>query len=912
MQQMTSGLPQQMLLLPRWVCWQRTTDPKRPDKPRKVPMAADGNGKAACNRPATWGNYTQAAATCLAKGYDGLGFMLGDGVFGIDLDHCLQGGQPNELARDILNRVPTYTEISPSGSGLHLLALGSLPEGNRGRRSVALELYGDGRYFTMTGQQLPGTPGELREASAVLPGIIADYIDQPKQAAQTNQHTPQPVDVLALDNEKLLNKIRASSQGAAFCALWRGDTSAHNGDASAADMALCNMLAFWTGKDAVRMDELFRKSGLMRAKWDEKHGPDTYGAMTTGKAIEDCKAVYTGKRPQVAPADEFSPFYPFEQTYAQIEGFCSEYGKLLQEKINPSTGEVTLSPLANFTPIIREEITRDDGLDTRKELVIDAISTTGRVFPYAIVPAKSFAGMGWVTEKFGVEANIYAGQNKRDQLRFAIQAASVPGMERSTVYSHSGWRMIDGVMCYLYNGGAIGKDGLSVELEGNLAAYALPDTGAPLVEAINSSQSFLDLGVMRVTAPLLCAMYLAPVCSFLRDGGYAPAFIPFVAGATGTHKTTICALALSHFGQFSNKQPPASFSDTANSVRHKAFLLKDAPLLVDDYHPNTDPKSRARMAETAQQLARAWGDQSERGRMQSDMTVKLAEPPRGLGIMSGEEVPDIGESGIARFYVVDIQQGDVPVSDTLTQLQTAARKGLLAQAMRGFIQYIQPQASTLPERLAASFEAYRAEAIRRMPGAHGRTHESIAWLMIGASCMLGFWTSQGMITSEEARVLSTSIMAALLENAGEQQKSLSGENPVGLFINGLRELLATRAVYLLNVDSTDTYQMGDVLSNRIGDLVGYVDARNASPRLVYLLPQVAYGAVQRLFKEQGSIFPISRPQLWKRLHEQGLLVTRQSTKGEELTPTKNVGGCSQRMVWLRVADILGDNQQIEV
>lgn len=318
------------------------------------------------------------------------------------------------------------------------------------------------------------------------------------------------------------------------------------------------------------------------------------------------------------------------------------------------------------------------------------------------------------------------------------------------------------------------------------------------------------------------------------------------------------------------------------------------------------------MAETAQQLARAWGDQSERGRMQSDMTVKLAEPPRGLGIMSGEEVPDIGESGIARFYVVDIQQGDVPVSDTLTQLQAAARKGLLAQAMRGFIQYIQPQASALPERLAASFEAYRAEAIRRMPGAHGRTHESIAWLMIGASCMLGFWASQGAITGEDARALSTGIMAALLENAGEQQKSLRGENPVGLFINGLRELLATRAVYLMNTGTNDTYQAGDVLSNRMGDLVGYVDPQTSSPWLMYLLPQVVYGAVQRLFKEQGSIFPISRPQLWKRFREQGLLITRQGVKGEEMTPTKCVGGCSQRMVWLRAADVFGDNQQMEV
>ena len=908
MQSIANSFPASLLDMPRWVCWKRVTDSKRPNKPRKVPMAANGNSKAACNRPSTWGAFSQASETCTRKEYDGLGFMLGDGVFGIDIDHCLSDGQPNELAREIINRVPTYAEISPSGTGLHLLALGSLPNGNRGRRKGALEIYGEGRYFTVTGEQLPGTPSELCEASAVLPGIIADYIDsKPKQADnRAVKASSQPVDVLALDNEKLINKIRASSQGAAFCTLWRGDTSAHNGDASAADMALCNILAFWTGKDSTRMDELFRQSGLMRPKWDETHGPDTYGAMTIGKAINDCKAVYTGKRPQLQPVDEFSVFYPFEQAYAKIEGYCSERGKLLQEKTDKSTGEITYIPLATFTPLIREEITRDNGAEARKEFIVDAISTSGRVFPSTTVPAKSFSGMSWVAEAFGAEANIYAGQNKRDQLRFAVQAASIPNMERRTVYSHSGWREINGRQCYLFNGGAIGTAGLSVELEGNLSAYSLPETNIPLLDAIQASKSFLDIGTLHVTAPLLCAMYLAPLCSFLRESGFAPAFVPFVAGRTGTHKTTICALALSHFGRFSNKQPPASFSDTANSIRHKAFLLKDMPLLVDDYHPNTDQRSRARMAEIAQQLARAWGDQSERGRMQSDLTVKLAEPPRGLGIMSGEEVPDIGESGIARFYAIDIHPGDVPITPALTALQNKARSGALIRAMRGFIEYIQPQTSGLSERLAGLFEYYRAEAIKRMPKAHGRSHESIAWLMVGAACMLGYWLDNGVITDEERNQFTLTIQAALVENANEQQKSLRGENPVTLFLNGLRELLHSNAVRLAHIEKDGSIPIGGY-----DDLVGYADTIGAPNRLVYLFPQVAYASVQKLFRDQGNAFPINRTQLWKRLREQDILITRQGTKGEELTPTKCIGGHSQRMVWLRAADVFGEDEQME-
>src|SRR6185369_1853678 len=63
-------------------------------------------------------------------------------------------------------------------------------------------------------------------------------------------------------------------------------------DRSAADLALCNLLAFWTGRDATRMDRLFRGSGLMREKWDSRRGETTYGGQTIARAIAACVDVY--------------------------------------------------------------------------------------------------------------------------------------------------------------------------------------------------------------------------------------------------------------------------------------------------------------------------------------------------------------------------------------------------------------------------------------------------------------------------------------------------------------------------------------------------------------------------------------------------------------------------------------------
>ena len=859
-----NDFPQELLAMPRWVCWQRQPDPKHPDKPRKVPMAADGRGNAKVNAPKTWGTYEQAASTLAQRSYSGLGFMLGAGIIGVGIDHCVVEGEISPFAQEIMAQLPTYTELSPSGTGLHMLMRGEMPQG---RRKGQLEIYGDGRYFTVTGQSV-GENKELFDGTQAVEALLQRYM------ASTPPHKA-PVSVLEMDNQKLIAKIESSKQGSQFKALMQGN---HGGDASAADIALCNILAFWTGKDAARMDDIFRQSGLMRLKWDERHGRDTYGNLTIEKAIAECKDTYTGHKPRPEPAQEGSPFYPYEQAYNAVDGYACQRGRVLAERVLQG-GEAVYTPLSNFAPLIKEEITRDDGVECRKEMRVEAIGEDGRPFPPAIVPAAKLTGMAWVLTDLGTRANIHAGQNKKDQLRNAMQSASLPGLMQSTVYSHTGWRKIGGKWLYLYHGGAIGAAGLSVELEGNLAAYSLPP-----VEAVNakaSSRAFLDMGALRITAPLLCTMYLAPLFHFMKEAGCAPAFIPFVAGATGTRKTTITTLALSHFGNFNPKQPPASFADTVNSIRRKAFVLKDMPLLVDDYHPNTDRRSRAAMCGAAQQLARAWGDHAERGRMQSDLTVKQTEPPRGMGIMSGEDVPDTGESGVARLYVIDVKAGDVYVDDALTLLQEQAARGVLAQAMRGYIEQLAIRANELPQALHGLFTAHRRDVMNRMPSTHGRIQEAVACLMVGMDFMAEYL---GCVDMKEA------IVQALIENATEQQSYIGSEKPVDLFMNSLRELLSTKRAHIQNIG--DPFIDAEIVGCCQGDRV-------------YLYASTAYKMVFQHCIAQGGGFPISKGQLWKRMNEQGLLETR----GKELTLVKSIGGMNQRVLPLPKAAILGEEVQ---
>ena len=121
-----------------------------------------------------------------------------------------------------------------------------------------------------------------------------------------------------MDDEALLERMYASRSGDAIRALMAGDCSAQGGDRSAADMALCSHLAFWCAGDASRMDRIFRRSGLMRDKWDSRRGGTTYGAQTIERAIEGCTEFY---RPRERRADR--PSRPARTSRANDKNMCS-------------------------------------------------------------------------------------------------------------------------------------------------------------------------------------------------------------------------------------------------------------------------------------------------------------------------------------------------------------------------------------------------------------------------------------------------------------------------------------------------------------------------------------------------------------------------------------------------------------
>jgi len=305
----SAAIPEEMRDADRWLCWRRE---ERDGKPTKVPYRARVTGLrlASSTDPKSWTSYIIAKRAVAANPkLEGLGFALGDGWVGIDLDHAIDptAGELAAWAAEIVADLDSYTELSPSGTGIHIIARGTVTDDRAKKVPMPdggeLECYAHGRYFTVTGKQW-GVCSVVEERTEQLAELVAHYMVKPK-AEPKRSPVRQQQEVGEAD---LLDVARRAKDGADFAALYdRGDLSAHENDHSRADLALCSKLAFYFGGDPSRMDSAFRGSALMRPKWDEQHGAKTYGAMTVDKAREGQTEFYTPRRngkPQAKPAAE--------------------------------------------------------------------------------------------------------------------------------------------------------------------------------------------------------------------------------------------------------------------------------------------------------------------------------------------------------------------------------------------------------------------------------------------------------------------------------------------------------------------------------------------------------------------------------------------------------------------------------
>ncbi len=299
-----SELPDTLVSRDQWLCWRSE---ERDGKMTKIPVDPASGTFASTTDSATWSDFETARdrAASTTTEATGIGFVfIDDGpIVGVDLDDCRirETGKTREWATDIIKRLDSFTEISPSGTGYHVLVEGSLPEGRN--RKGDIELYETARFFTVTGDHYKGTPKDIKYRKQPLREIHDEYV-APSDDGSESRSSESDTNTLSndsgsgpipnsLSDHELLKRAKNAANGEKFSRLWRGNTSGYESH-SEADMALCSMLAFWTGGEASQLDRLFRESGLMRGKWDEQHYADgsTYGEKTIERAVAGTSEFY--------------------------------------------------------------------------------------------------------------------------------------------------------------------------------------------------------------------------------------------------------------------------------------------------------------------------------------------------------------------------------------------------------------------------------------------------------------------------------------------------------------------------------------------------------------------------------------------------------------------------------------------
>ncbi|WP_267643531.1 phage NrS-1 polymerase family protein [Haloarchaeobius amylolyticus] len=335
-----SAIPTVLRQVEQWVCWK---EERRDGRLTKIPVTPGTGSFASSTDAETWADFRTALAFVQKGRADGIGFVFTeeDEFVGIDLDKCRDPdtGEAEEDARNIIDRLDSFTEVSPSGTGYHVLIKGELPDGRNRRGSV--ELYDKARFFTVTGDHVEETPTQVARRQDALVAIHREYVqeDEPDQETGQGATTEDRTDTTStpdvdLDDNELLRKAKNASNGEKFERLWNGNILGYDSQ-SEADMALCCMLAFWTGGDRAQMDQLFRQSGLLREKWDEVHYADgsTYGEKTVERAISRTSEYYDpGKGGRSVETTELPAATDTVDT-GKENAYLSEKNQLLADRV---------------------------------------------------------------------------------------------------------------------------------------------------------------------------------------------------------------------------------------------------------------------------------------------------------------------------------------------------------------------------------------------------------------------------------------------------------------------------------------------------------------------------------------------------------------------------------------------------
>jgi hypothetical protein len=641
------------------VCWRRE---ERNGKTTKLPVCAANGRMAKSTDPATWATFEEAVAAVGRWRCDGVGFVFGpDRAYtGLDLDHVIEGGVLDSAYRWVVEEAGTYTEVSPSGDGLHLIFRGAKPQGaERSRKGQpggrVVEMYDHDRYFTVTGNVFEGH-GAVSANPDVVERAYRTWIEPEARSAQPRLddavREAAPGD---MGDDELVERMFASRSGDDIRALLAGDRSAQGGDHSAADMALCSHLAFWCAGDAARMDRIFRASGLMRDKWDSRRGGTTYGAQTIERAISGATEFYkpraarrdgssrprannknvcsmSTRREQQGVSDDDAAPREATEGAPSVEGWhVDERGRLWAAD---AAGELRYTVTATAPWIACDLIDVDTG-DVR---ALVRVAVAGGVRERALDRDVLLNQTRIIGALAPLGANV-SSTNAKDIVRYLTDCERRCAGSRPRVRSvvHLGWA--EGALTSF----------MPYDAGGEVRFDPSPDEAVkarPFMEPAGTLPDWVaGMAPARAASPAFRCVMAASFASVLVALLGVQTFIVYLWGRSRSGKTPTLKAAGSVWGDPTEGSDSyfRTFADTPKSIVRAAALLHDIPVIIDELQSKGAPGGQTAKRQIVEDLLYSLSLGHERGALNSDRSMMRAGSWRSLTIATGE-IPIVGGS----------------------------------------------------------------------------------------------------------------------------------------------------------------------------------------------------------------------------------------------------------------------------
>ena len=640
-------LPQELRNQDFWCVWRRE---ERGGKPTKIPYNPKTGERAETDNPATFGSFDLADERYMTEDYNGVGIRLSNGYSAVDIDHCIEDGRISDLAMSIIEALKSYTEYSPSKTGLRIIIKGDLSYDKEKyylkNPNNGVELYVSGmtnRFVTITGNTVYDYP--IRDVSDVLPDILEKHMLRPAK-----QHTTS-IKADATSNLTEEQIIAKASNNAKFYALFNGDMSAYSNDHSSADLALCNMLAFWTGRNEAQMDALFRKSALYRDKWERSD----YRQETLQKAIADCAEVYDPQKRTVFDRLGTKDLFT-------LPWIVTENSVTIDEVINKRTGE-TREVLVTSTPILPVKILVN--ADTNVNKIELAFRRHGNrrttIQDREIIASKnkivSLANVG-------VDVTTATAGKMVDYLNYLQQKNVIPEV---TSVSHLGW--VENQFLPYDDGVVFDGEASDRKLFNSIKAHGSEAVWRDYMLKLRKNKA------LRMT---MAASFASPL---IEKCGALP-FVFHLWGTTGGGKTVALKVAMSIWGKPELGDLVYTMNMTNNAMMNTAGLLYSIPFAGDELQlvKNRDGYDKLIMNIT---------EGIERGRM--EYSTKLAQRVwKNAFLFTGEEpCTNYNSGGGTKNRVVEVNADEGVIEDGGEAIAVISEN--YGHAGRTFINYAKTQ-----------------------------------------------------------------------------------------------------------------------------------------------------------------------------------------------------------------------------